>query len=172
MDNVFPNTISGEIQRFKLNHLHRVRAAKINVDHKSSFKKIVKKIYNYLYRKNYHYYVKKIDKLSMKYNNYETEYVALLTSITTKKKYSGFIYKRSDFDNSIQLEFEGKCYPAPKRYHELLTLEYGDYMTPPPKELQKPHHGVVKINFGGETFDIYEDQGELKARKGEPYKND
>lgn len=37
------------------------------------------------------------------------------------------------------LEFEGGMYPAPKKWHEYLTINFGDYAAPLPKHLQKGH---------------------------------
>ena len=41
---------------------------------------------------------------------------------------------------SIQGQFEGKSFPIPERYDELLTAIYGDYMQLPPEEKRKPTH--------------------------------
>lgn len=38
------------------------------------------------------------------------------------------------FQESCEVEFEGHLFFAPKRYDEILTIMYGDYMTPPPPE--------------------------------------
>lgn len=45
------------------------------------------------------------------------------------------------FDETIQIEFEGQMFPAPKGYDTYLTCLYGDYLPEPPKEKQKTHHG-------------------------------
>ena len=37
------------------------------------------------------------------------------------------------------VEFEGKLLRAPKKYHEYLTTQYGDYMKLPPAEQQIGH---------------------------------
>lgn len=42
-----------------------------------------------------------------------------------------------------QVLFEGELYPAPKKYHEYLTLLYGDYMTPPPEKDRATHDGLM-----------------------------
>jgi lipopolysaccharide cholinephosphotransferase len=34
------------------------------------------------------------------------------------------------YDETIYLDFRNRKFPAPKSYHEILTLRYGDYMTP------------------------------------------
>lgn len=44
-----------------------------------------------------------------------------------RKKY----WRKEWFAESIEMEFCGKQYPAPKGYAERLTAEYGDWQTPP-----------------------------------------
>lgn len=44
------------------------------------------------------------------------------------------------FSESIDIEFEGKMFPAPVGYDKYLTCLYGDYLPEPPKEKQKTHH--------------------------------
>lgn len=43
------------------------------------------------------------------------------------------------FGGEVMLEFEGKEYPAPIGYKELLTNMYGDYMTPPAEDDRGGH---------------------------------
>ena len=40
-----------------------------------------------------------------------------------------------------ELEFEGHQMMVPKDWDTVLTVVYGDYMTPPPKEKQTATHG-------------------------------
>ncbi len=49
------------------------------------------------------------------------------------------------FYESCEVEFEGHMFPAPYKWDEYLTTEYGDYMTPPPPE---------KRNGGSHTISI------------------
>ena len=44
------------------------------------------------------------------------------------------------FDESVEIEFEGQMFPAPKGYDTYLTCLYGDYLPEPPKDKQKTHH--------------------------------
>ena len=44
------------------------------------------------------------------------------------------------FAESVDIEFEGAMFPAPKDYDTYLTCLYGDYLPEPPKEKQKTHH--------------------------------
>lgn len=45
----------------------------------------------------------------------------------------------------VYLQFEDGEYPAPREYDQYLTLQYGDYMTPPPPEKQNGGHGDFTI---------------------------
>lgn len=54
-------------------------------------------------------------------------------------------FKADLFDELCEVEFEGHMFPAPKDWDKYLTIEYGDYMTPPPPE---------KRNGGSHTIAI------------------
>ena len=43
------------------------------------------------------------------------------------------------FDEAVSLEFEGESFIAPKRYDDILTHMYGDYMTPPDESMRHGH---------------------------------
>lgn len=47
-------------------------------------------------------------------------------------------------EERIELDFEGYSLMAPKDWNAVLTVVYGDYMTPPPKEKQVPAHGDIE----------------------------
>lgn len=53
----------------------------------------------------------------------------------------------SDFDNIQYVSFEDDLYPIPSNYDAVLTYNYGDYMTLPNEEEQRPHHAVIRIKF-------------------------
>lgn len=50
-------------------------------------------------------------------------------------------FEKHWFDKVEKVPFEDTEIMIPHAYHEILTLWYGDYMTPPPVENQKPTHG-------------------------------
>ena len=50
------------------------------------------------------------------------------------------IMRKSYFDKSIQLEFEGNYYNAPLEYDKVLWKIYGDYMELPPINKRISHH--------------------------------
>ena len=54
-------------------------------------------------------------------------------------------FKSVLFSEFCEVEFEGHMFPAPKDWDKYLTIEYGDYMTPPPPE---------KRNGGSHTISI------------------
>ncbi len=45
----------------------------------------------------------------------------------------------------VQLWFEDDDYPAPQGYDQYLTLNYGNYMTPPPLEKRNSGHGELEV---------------------------
>lgn len=47
-------------------------------------------------------------------------------------------YESKDFEETVRLDFEGYKLKAPIGYDRILRNIYGDYMTPPPPEKQKP----------------------------------
>ena len=48
------------------------------------------------------------------------------------------------FSESVELEFEGDRFTAPKEYDKALTHMYGDYMTPPPDDERRGHFTSCK----------------------------
>lgn len=78
-------------------------------------------------------YIKKLVNNSKRYADKNTDYVGNFTSISKIKA------SKSIFYEMIDIEFEKKFYPVPKKYDEWLKLFYGDYMVLPPKEKRIPH---------------------------------
>ena len=52
-------------------------------------------------------------------------------------------YPKRDFEKAVYKDFEGYMLPIPVGYHDYLSIAFGDYMTPPPKEKQIAHHDVI-----------------------------
>lgn len=52
------------------------------------------------------------------------------------------VFPKKEFEISADLMFENIPSKTFGYYHEHLTSYYGDYMTPPPPEEQKPKHGI------------------------------
>ena len=60
----------------------------------------------------------------------------------------GFFFNKELFKETVDLEFCGKKYPAPKEYDKVLSSVYGDYMKFPPKEKQVAHNpGVISFDL-------------------------
>lgn len=82
-------------------------------------------------------YVRQIDRIAQRIEWGSTSHVALLACpLPMARQY----FRLEDFDERVLIEFEGREFWAPKRYHEVLTAEYGDYMTPPPPEKRHGSH--------------------------------
>lgn len=73
------------------------------------------------------------------YSNYQPDYLY----VTLQKEWCG---------ETVDLDFCGKKLMAPKNWHEVLTLIYGDYMTLPPKEKRVPSHSSMQIEIYDEEI--------------------
>ncbi len=73
------------------------------------------------------------------FDNYEHSYC-----VWTEKKFFAK-YPSELFKEETTVVFEGKEFPAPKNWDKYLTIEYGDYMTPPPPEKRKGGFHTVSI---------------------------
>ena len=80
---------------------------------------------------------KKIDKILSKIDFETSQYIGEDADLYTSAKNR---YPRKYVDESVQVEFEGVQFRAPKYYHEVLTTLYGDYMKLPPEEQRIGHH--------------------------------
>jgi len=78
--------------------------------------------------------VKKANKEFQRFNGKKTDYIGLVWEKP---------FPANAFDNLCEIEFEGHMFYAPDRYDELLTIKYGDYMTPPPESERVCTHGLV-----------------------------
>ncbi|MCL2096268.1 MAG: LicD family protein [Oscillospiraceae bacterium] len=81
--------------------------------------------------------LKLIDETVTKYSSAESNYAACVMGIYAVERER---MRRGIFDETIEIEFEGELFTAPKEYDEYLTTLYGDYMTPTPPEQRIPKH--------------------------------
>lgn len=79
---------------------------------------------------------KRILNLMEKYDYEKSKYIAYLLSAYKEKE----IVKKSIYDKSINVQFEGNTYPVAIGYIEYLTNMYGDYMKLPKAEKRVSHH--------------------------------
>lgn len=57
------------------------------------------------------------------------------------------IFPKEWFKSTIEMPFEDVMITLPIKYHEYLTQQFGDYMTPPPVSQQKSHHSRFYVNL-------------------------
>lgn len=86
------------------------------------------------------YFVKRIIKESNKPKQKESRYLGVKTWCIWGER---GIIPAEVFADTVDIEFEGEMFPAPKDYDTYLTCLYGDYLPEPPKEKQKTHHSFV-----------------------------
>ena len=101
---------------------------------------IFKLIYLFsLRKKNFRYYLGKLDKFIQKYNKKDTKVIWGATA-------SFDSYRRIPIHTvcgKVKMEFEGFLFDAMAGYDEYLTCIYGDYMKLPPKEKQISNHSFM-----------------------------
>lgn len=117
---------------------------------KKFLKKIIQKTNENLYRYYFFlpYLLKKRHEYMTMYNDQTTECVADLSYMHYKsyQDYSSFIFKNKDLNHFIQVKFEENYFNIPENFDEILTKNYGDYMTLP-KESERKVHKIQETNI-------------------------
>lgn len=90
---------------------------------------------------NPRYFYKKIDQLV---KNAVTNIPQYEGGVGIGKEGMKEIFPVDTFKELILTEFEGRMLPVPKKYDQFLTQMYGDYMTPPSKEMQEWYSHSIK----------------------------
>lgn len=151
MDNVQPGKMLGIMQQktlFVLGRINLSRIKKISLQATKPIEKYVSLGFHYILKlipKAWTNYL--LDKLLIMFNDRETEYVTHLSNGVSRSRYFRYIQRKDEVYNTINGEFEGCYFPIPAQYEDDLTRLFGDYMKLPPIEQQKPHHGIIEVNF-------------------------
>ena len=78
-----------------------------------------------------------------KMTKYRIQDCEKITELCSGPYYMRNEYPKRAFESAVYKPFEGIDSPIPVGYDEYLKMAFGDYMTLPPKEKQKPHHDTV-----------------------------
>lgn len=103
-------------------------------------------------------------KLTMLKKKTNSQYVQTFLACTSR--YKKGIFKRSWFNETLEMDFEDMKVPVSLHYDELLTTMYGDYMKLPSEEERKVKEHAILIDTerdyteyehyrDGMTFDVY-----------------
>jgi len=142
LDNIPDNELLGKIQNRELVLLQRIRRKLV---YKQTFlpKKGIKRAVQLINlqigkRSDGILCTRLIDRIAQKYRNRNSSRVGAIAFNHGKD----YIFKRDWFENTTKMEFEGRRYPVPRHYDEILSQTYGNYMEYPPKEEQVGHHFI------------------------------
>ena len=102
---------------------------------------------------------KKAEKEMTKYTLEESDGI---TELCTGPGYMKKKYPIEAFEDNIFIDFENTKMPIPVGYDIYLKTAFGDYMTPPPKEKQVPHHDAVIVDMENSYLKY---KGEYYGRK-------
>ena len=120
---------------------------KFGIDNTTSWVRLIMKYPAFLWANlmgNKHY-IEKADKYCRWYDYEGSKYVSGVAQPWREKaKENKNIYEKSWFE-IMEAEFEGGKFYIPKEYDKILTMGYGDYMTPLPEAQRQTHH----------TYDTY-----------------
>ena len=96
----------------------------------NSLKTLIKRIVAtpFLYKSNK--YSKKVDQFIIKHNKKSTKNTILVYNDIYYLDID-YVYPLDYFEDRLLADFEGHKFYIPKDYDKALTMEYGDYMTPP-----------------------------------------
>ena len=81
--------------------------------------------------------IRRIHRLSDRPGTAESKYLGCKAWCVYREK---GIIPAEVFADAVDVEFEGKMYPAPKDWDTYLSCLYGDYLPEPPPEKRKTHH--------------------------------
>lgn len=163
LDNIMPHTFKGKIQYHLIYGIRKIKSYKVISNCRDS-----NKIYKTYLKLLLHYILKPIgiqyfnileEKVACMFRDRQTKYSTHLSE-AGKQFYHPYKMLNEYFYDTVLIEFEGQMFPAPKNYDEILTNIFGDYMSLPPPEQQKPHHGVTVV-----CFDIGSNKNKYSLRK-------
>ena len=86
---------------------------------------------------------KKQEKLSTSYNDQQVGHYCLTNAIM---KEIGLCYPIECIEETVRLPLRDRTFPCPAGYDTVLTILYGDYMTPPPENDRVPLHASVEAD--------------------------
>lgn len=69
------------------------------------------------------------------------------TFLGASSKFEKSVYPREWFEKTTDMQFEDGVFPVPEHYDELLSVLYGDYMTPPPEDQREVKVHAMKIDL-------------------------
>lgn len=126
-----------ELSKIYKRHLNKVYDVRAKTSITEKIKCLVKKVLNgaiFVTKENL---LKKAEMLHEKYPYDKSKYVGTMESLWNSK---GNRVKKENFDEFVDMEFEGYLFKGPKGYHDILTSIYGNYMKLPSVEKQITHH--------------------------------
>lgn len=82
-----------------------------------------------------------------KMTKYDIKDCDYITELCSGPYYMKKQYPRSAFDKALWVKFEDTEMPIPQGYDTYLKTAFGDYMTLPSEEKQKPHHDAVFLDL-------------------------
>ena len=147
------NKIACYLYGTKKRILFKLHCMKNNMENipKKFYKRVIKKVIRPMFSCiSEDYFYNKIIEQDMCENDTDSKYIWEPLAILANFPYEKIVWKREWFDENTKLEFNGRYYDVPLKYHEILSTHYGDYMVLPPhsERIQQHDHGGAYIKDG------------------------
>lgn len=150
LDNIMPDTFMGKIQYHLLYSIRGIKFLKVIGICRNTSKwheRYLKLLFHLILKPLHIQYFNILEtKIACMFSDKQTIYSTHLSE-AGKQFYFPYKIVNEHFYDTIDMEFEGHFFPVPRKYDEVLTNIFGDYMALPPPDQQKPHHGVTDVSF-------------------------
>lgn len=135
LDNLPDNETERDKFKSHARHMAKIvqHSAQLNPGKPKGIKHAILLYLSFLYSHCFstHKTIERLNKHCVKYNDVETEHFGVPYFIS--------YFKKADFDELIDLPFEGHMFKGPKNYESVLNASYVDYKQLPPPEKRKSH---------------------------------
>ncbi len=164
LDKVLPDRLIGYVQYHLLYSFRRLKALKTRracLLTKNILKRQVKLLGYHLLKPFSYQWMNQLEtRILCMFEKGDSKYSTCLSE-GEKEVYAKYMIKNDDFYDTIEREFEGQKFPIPRNYDAVLRNNFGDYMSLPPLEEQKPHHGILELDFDTSQGKIEKEETEL-----------
>lgn len=148
LDAIRPGTLMGLIQRRVIETLRRIRywnsLEHIHPHAKGVKSRICRTICGVFRAKR----LSRWESSALQWFNDDADcWVSHLQNGASYRRYYAFMFRKMEFSDMIETEFEGRMFPAPRAYDERLRAIYGDYMKWPPEQNRRPQHPAVEVRL-------------------------
>lgn len=138
LDYFYDKEVFCKVRKKERKFLLSLRLSLVNSNKIANFKGLIKRIISLIFGYNQTKKAEKVNDFVRKNNDVSKPQTVLV--FDEMMSYKPYVFPIDLFSEIIEVEFENCRFNSIKKYHEFLSVCYGDYMQLPPLEKRKPHH--------------------------------